>query len=148
MGHKGRWLTPIYESMCATPGCSQYGRVEEHYYSRSDAQDPICECGSQKRRVISLSHAIWTKPLCDYGDPSKEGFWRDKERGGHVVAYKRSNGGTEEKPIFRTIRTRQDQLDYVRSEGLVDPMDLPENLQVSNDGKSWGNSQGMPGTWV
>ena len=100
------------------------------------------------KRLVSRASPIWLKPLCEYGDPRKETYERDMRRGGHWVARKRSGGGTEENPKFELIQTRQQQKAYVREEGLSDPTEFPEHMQVSGDGKSWQNSQGMPGTWV
>jgi hypothetical protein len=141
---------PLYEHECRNPLCGQHGVVEERYFSRMNPPNPGCsECGRLMDRLVSMSHAIWLKPISDYGDASKETFWKDKQAGGHWVARKRSGGGTEEKPIKEFITSRQQQKAYCREEGMSDPSDFPTKMEVTEDGKSWANTCGNGGgSWV
>lgn len=139
---------PIYEHSCQNPTCPRRGQVVENYFPLTTSPDPTCECGLIMGKLISQPNVLWTKSLAEMGDRSKESYWGDLRRGGHVVARKRSGGGTAEKPIFEMIRTRQDQLRYCREEGMSDPTDFSPAVQVSADGKSFSSGVGERGCWT
>ena len=140
---------PIREHQCRTEACSRRGVVEEHYYPRWNSPDPECpECGRQMAMLISIVHPVFCKDLIAYSDPKKEGYAKEQALGGHVVGCKRSFGGTEEKPVMRVIRTRAEQKEYCRAEGMSDPMDFNPNAKVTSDGRALKNSMGERGCWV
>jgi hypothetical protein len=99
---------------------------------------------------VSNFSVCWTKPLHEYGDREKEGFHEaQKADRGHLVAHKRSEGGTADNPVWKHVRTRQEQLAYIRSEGLEDPSEMPSGeMRVSEDGKSVASTMGEPGVWI
>jgi len=102
------------------------------------------------RRCVSRFAAIWTKSLAEYGDRTKETYYKDLKSGdgGHMVARKRSHGGTPDKPIFERVSSVEAQRRFCRDEGLIPPTDLPSNVAVQADGKSLKSSSGEPGVWV
>lgn len=137
---------PIFESACKDESCALYARRVEHYYPRTDS--PLCDCeacGKPTARLISRPNLAWLRPLVDYDSRQGETYWKDQAAGGHMVARKRSRGGTPDKPVFERIVTRQQQLAYCREEGVLDPSEIG-NVEVHKDGQGM-SSQGMPGSW-
>lgn len=106
---------------------------------RFTTPDPECpRCGGPTERQISAPAIVFAKPLSAYGDPSKETFAKDQKAGGHWVFERDSDRAQEAgKPIPRFIETRQQQADYCKSEGLVNPSDLPSSLNVTADGMGY-----------
>ncbi len=132
---------PIYEYIC------EGGHRTERYLSNRQLPDPPCsECEGPTKRLISGFAAIWTRNISDYGDKRKETYYKDLSNGGHMVARKRSGGGTPEKPIYERIETVQQQRDYCREEGLYDPSDIGP-MEVAKDGQSC-STRGLPGAWA
>ncbi len=128
-------------------GCTRCNYWFEAFLHTRDKPNPNCpKCKSQTRRLISRFAAIWTRSLSDYGDPHKESYHADQKRGGHWAFRKRSEGGTPDAPIPVFLETRQQQKDFVRAEGLVDPNEIG-NISVKSDGEGV-TSCGQPGAWV
>lgn len=129
---------PIYENWC--PACS----VRREFFShRVTEENPPCEsCGGTTGRIISSFQIIWTGPLtAKYNDPKLEGA----EREGHWAWRRRSSLSGNPEPVY--IDSFQKQTEFCKEEGLINPKDLPRNLEVSADGKS-ASSRGLPGQWV
>lgn len=137
---------PIFEFACPNAECAAYAQRVERLLRRFDEPDPACEsCGGATKRLISRPRLVWLRDLVAYDNPNAETARKDQERGFHTVACKRSFGGTPDKPVFKQIRTRKEQVDYVKAEGLIDPAEIG-NVEVHKDGVGM-SSQGMPGSW-
>jgi len=138
---------PLYESICRNPECSERNHPAEHYYPHFDSPLAACDaCGQPTALLISRPQIIWDKPLCAYADPSKEGYWAQQKMGG-LVAYRRNSSRMADgKPERCILRTRKDQQEYCRAEGLAMP-DEVGNLEISQDGQSV-NGASLPGCWV
>ncbi len=128
-------------------GCQSCKTWREIFLHRRENPNPTCEtCGGPTERLISRFAAIWTKNISEYGDPNRETYHKDIAREGHIVARKRSGGGTDEKPIYERITSVQQQRAYCKEEGLYDPGDIG-NGEVHRDGMGM-TTQGMPGSWA
>jgi hypothetical protein len=125
---------PQYKSVCKN--CN---KSFEWYSACMTLSDPPCpDCGGTTARGYFPLANIWSKPLVAYGDPKKESFHKDEALGGHVVFERDSDQAKSEgKPIRRVIRTIEDQKRYCKAEGLLNPRDIPNNLTVGADGKSY-----------
>lgn len=117
-------------------GCYKCRTVSEFRAPRFETPNPPCRlCGGPTDRLISAPAVVFSKRLVDYGDPSKETWAKDQRAGGHWVYERDSDRAKEEgKPVPRFIETAQDQRTYCKAEGLVNPSDLPSNLNVTADG--------------
>jgi hypothetical protein len=122
----------------------------EWYAHTRETPDPACaSCGGPTKRCVSNFSVCWTKPLHEYGDPNRETYHKDIKNEGHLVARKRSGGGTMDEPKFERIATVQQQRAYCREEGLVPPDQLPSGeMRISEDGKSVASTMGEPGAWI
>jgi predicted nucleic acid-binding Zn ribbon protein len=123
-------------------GCEGCHKIEEHFRHRADDMTaPEC-CGKPMRQLISTFGIVFCGDLNRYNDPAKENL--NQADGGHYQWRVRSSrSGYPERVL---IRTRQEQKEFVRDEGLVDPADIAPNSQISDDGKKM-SSQGLPGCW-
>lgn len=103
------------------------------------AEDPPCPtCAGPTSRNYFPVAAIWTKALASYGDKSKETYHKDARAGGHWSLESKSDRAVEAgKPIKVFLETPQQQAEYCKREGLVNPKELPNNLTIAKDGKSY-----------
>ncbi len=98
-------------------------------------EDPDCpECGGSTERGYFPVAAIWTKGIAAYGDPKSEGFYKQQKAGWHWTLEADKETGKVSK-VF--IETPKQQADYCKRNGLLNPKDLPNNLTVAKDGKSY-----------
>jgi hypothetical protein len=95
------------------------------------------------KRLISRFGIVWTGPLSKYNDPTKEAH-NQCEDGHYAWRVRSSRSGNPEKVY---LRTRQDQVRFVKEEGLLDPAECPANADISADGHRL-SSQGLPGCWI
>ena len=95
--------------------------------------------------IISRFSTPFDKALSHYNDPKRETLNQTKD-GGHWAYRTRSSISGAPERVY--IKDRQAQREYCRQEGLTDPTDLPENMDIREDGKGFKNSQGNPGCWV
>jgi predicted nucleic acid-binding Zn ribbon protein len=129
---------PLFES-----GCTACGTVREWYAKLSTSPDPDC-CGAPMRRLISRFGIVWTGPISKYNDPTKERVNQTKDGSHWVWKVRSSKSGHPEKVL---ITNRQEQREFVKAEGLLDPAECPANADISSDGHRL-SSQGMPGSWI
>ena len=136
---------PIYEVVCRFESCAQRGRVRETFFkSYTDDMPPCPECGNATERIPSVAHAIWLGTLDRYNAPGCETH-NGTEDGGHVAYRTRSSRMVDGSPERVVIRTRQEQKEYCKAEGLMMPDEMPSHCDF--DSKS-ASSQGMPGSWA
>ncbi len=147
---------PIRELVCETPSCEISGIRYEWFARTISKPDPNCpKCGQQMQRQISTFNAIWTGTLDKFEQPGHE---RHQKYGdGHWAWRVKSSRLADGGPEKVLIRTRQDQLEYTKAEGLIMPDDMNPNSIISADGKrldtvgvgaeSWGPvkpKEGLP----
>jgi len=134
---------PLYESFC--PACDPaIQKPIEHYYSRSNS--PMCECetcGLETKKLISGFAVVFCGVIVGskYGDKSVEG--NDTTKDGHWAWRRRS--GKNGKPEKCQINTFQEQREFCKAEGLVNPKDIGP-MEVHSDGVG-ASTRGMPGAW-
>lgn len=98
-------------------------------------EDPECPtCGGATERGFFPVASIWTKALGDYGDKRSENYYQQKQAGGHVALETDKDSGAVRKVW---LDTPQAQASYCKRNGLIDPKNLPSNLSVAADGKSY-----------
>ena len=121
---------PTYQSHCAPCEFSF-----EWQSPRMTLADPVCpKCQGPTQRGYYPIKSIWTKPLAAYGDPKSENFYQQQKAGGHWTLETDKETGKVSKTF---IDTPQKQTDYCRRNNLQDPKDLPSNLSIAADGKSF-----------
>lgn len=129
---------PIFELRCRA--C---GSVQERYLSRASSPNPDCEdaaCGGDTERLVSpFAIAFCGLITAKYNDKTKEGGHKD----GHWATALRTPDG-KPKPVF--IETFQQQKEFCRQEGLVNPKELSSHMEATSDRKISG--AGMPGAWT
>lgn len=86
------------------------------------------------QRLVSAPAVVWAKPMAAYGDPKREHFAQDSKTGGHIALEKHPETGVVSKTL---IDTPQRQTEYCRRNGLIDPKNLPGNLSINADGRSY-----------
>jgi hypothetical protein len=137
---------PIYELACGNESCPEYARVFEKYYSTSDKPDPVCACGQQTRRLISSFSVVFSGPITrKYLNPKIEGYDRMAD-GTHWQFETRGPDGQKCDPRPVKIETFQQQREFAKRNGLVDPSSIGE-CEVHSDGKGV-STRGMPGAWI
>ncbi len=101
---------------------------------KEDSPLPACpQCGRAMQRMVSAPAVIWSKPMSAYGDRSKEGFAKQDKSGGHWAMEKRDDGSVGR--CF--IDSEQKNREYCKRNHLIRPSDLPSNLSVAKDGRSY-----------
>jgi len=95
--------------------------------------------------MVSNFNAPFTGTLDRFDEPGHE--TQNKHDGGHLAYRVHSSRLADGSPEPVVIRTRQDQREYCRAEGLVDPSDVNPNLQINSDGRSTATS-GITGQWA
>lgn len=97
--------------------------------------DPACPtCTGPTQRAYFPVAAIWTNGIAAYGDRKSEGFHRQQRDGGHIALETDKDTGAVRKCF---IDTPQAQSEYCKRNGLVDPKNIPSNLSIAKDGKSY-----------
>jgi hypothetical protein len=96
--------------------------------------DPACPtCAGPTERAYYAVAAIWTKGIAEYGDKRSEGYYQQQKAGGHWTMETDETG-----KVSKTfISTQQQNRDYCRRNGLINPNDIPSNLSIAKDGKSY-----------
>jgi len=98
-------------------------------------EDPNCpKCGVKMTRLVSTFNAPWTGTLDRFKESGKEPF-QDCKDGGHYAWRVKSSRLADGGPEKCVIRTRRDQIDFCRAEGLIDPTDVNPQSFISADGK-------------
>jgi predicted nucleic acid-binding Zn ribbon protein len=103
--------------------CNICGETDEIFMhtTESKTQRPLCpECGVKMSQIhVGAPAVVWARPMSYYNDKKLAGADQDSH-----IAYKvRSTTRKDGKPEAVVIDSRQKQLEYIRSEGLVDPTD-------------------------
>lgn len=134
---------PIFEYCCKNEACEDYAHAHEHYVATSDKPDPNCDsCGLPTGRMISTFGVVFTGPITKrYNDPNADNAHMES----HWVWETKGPGGEKIKPRPLLIEDFQQQREYAKREGLVNPKDVGP-MEVGSDGKSF-SSRGMPGCW-
>jgi hypothetical protein len=98
------------------------------------AEDPACPtCSGPTERNYYAVAAIWTKGIASYGDQKSENFHKQQRDGGHWTMETDETG-----KVSKTfISTQQQNRDYCRRNGLINPNDIPSNISIAKDGKSF-----------
>ncbi len=115
--------------------CRVCGVVLELVAQKLDSPLPACpQCGLTMERLVSAPAVVWTKPMASYGSKNVEGFAKQEKDGGHWTLETDKESGK----VSRTfIGSHADQKNYCRRNGLMNPSDLPSNLTVAKDGRSY-----------
>ena len=125
--NEGRFLT--YEN-----ACHDCRVIVELVAQKEDSPLPTCpDCGKPMERMVSAPAVIWTKPMAAYGSKSSEGYHQQQQAGGHWAFEKTPEG----KATKTFIDTPQAQSEYCKRNGLIDPKNVPGNLSVNADGRSY-----------
>ena len=135
---------PLFETICQSESCSLFNEPIEHYYKNSDATPQACDsCGGETKFLISCFNAPWTGDLERFNEPGRPTHnWIP---GGHYAYRVKSSRLVGGAPECVKIRTRQDQMEYCRDEGLEDPFYNNPHEEIV-DGKA---SKSRPrGAWV
>lgn len=131
---------PIYESYCRE--CT---RIKEWYsgHFADIHENPFCECGEPMIRVASRFGVIFTGAITTkYNDRSAENYHQE----GHWAYRVKSSKTGHPEPVW--IESFQQQKEFCKQEGLVNPSELPK-MEADSEGKFRSNAGvGMPGTWV
>ena len=114
---------PIFEGYCNNESCVSYKRQVEfllkHY---TDDNKPCPKCRQTVTRLVGKPNVIWAKPLGWYSGETDN---KTGQKGdGHWV-YETDEQGKKHQTY---ITSRQEQLDYCRRNGVVDPL---ENSRTS-----------------
>lgn len=114
--------------------CRDCGVVIELVAQKIDSPLPACpQCSAVMERLVSAPAVVWTKPMAAYGSKNLEGFRSQEKAGGHWAMEKSEDG-----KVSRTfIGSPQAQTDFCRRNKLVDPKNIPSNLAVNADGRSY-----------
>lgn len=114
--------------------CRECGATLELVAQKLDSPLPACpQCSAVMERLVSAPAVVWTKPMAAYGSRNLEGFRSQEKAGGHWAMEKRDDG-----TVSRClIDSPQAQTEYCRRNKLVDPKNIPGNLAVNADGRSY-----------
>jgi hypothetical protein len=108
--------------------------------------DPNCpKCGVKMTRLVSLFATPWTGTLDRFKESNKERF-QEAPGGGHYAWRVKSSRLADGGPEKVLIQTRQDQKEFIKAEGLVDPTDMNRNSYIESDGKKLLTT-GIAGCW-
>lgn len=131
----------MFELSCGSEGCPAHGRIFEAYLNRwDDPNKPCAECGGATGRHISGFGIVFTGVItAKYNDPTLDGGHQD----GHFAW--RTKDTKSGKPELQFIETFQDQREFAKAEGCINPKDIGP-VEVGSDGKSI-SSRGLPGCW-
>lgn len=113
---------PIYEGYCNNHVCSSFGKEFEFLLNHWSAETKPCpECKTTLNRLIGKPNVVWAKPLGWYGGGTEEG---------HMVY-----GTKDGEKYTKYITTRQEQLEYCKSEGLKDPLEIDRDRGLNEKGQ-------------
>lgn len=136
----------IRETWCENGACPMYHEPVEHFYHASQLEDSPCEsCGGQPSRLISTFAAPWTGDLTRFIDPGCD--MHNMRGGGHVQWRVKSSRLADGSPERVMIENRQQQREFCRDEGLIDPAEINHN----HDGEgfdSFQSSSRQRGSWL
>ena len=123
--------------------CNSCQSVREWYQATRSEPDPPCDvCGGILDRFASRFAVVFTGPITSkYNISGRD----DSHQEGHVAWRTRSSRSGNPEPV--RITTWQQQKEYCKQEGLLNPGDLSSNAEVSSDGKKL-YTRGMPGQWI
>lgn len=96
--------------------------------------------------MISAFAVVFTGALSasKYNQDVKGGLPEQRHMDGHWAWRRRSSKSGQPEPVW--IDNFATQAQFCKEEGLVNPRDLPSNLEAGADGKSI-STRGMPGCW-
>lgn len=125
---------PIREFLCATPTCPGSREVFERFFHPSEdpvnnGWQPICwECAQPLICCASRFGVVFSGPLtAKYNDPKRAGAHRE----GHWVWERNGPDGQPlAHPRPRFLSTFDEQRQYCKQEGLVNPKELPPHAQL------------------
>jgi len=119
---------------CGNPECCRSGGT--HY--------PTCpQCGSTMRENVSAPNVIWTGPIGQrYRSKEAEGFHNPDG----MIVYEKNTPDGKPRPVH--LNDWGQVKDFCRREGLRDPRENGNNIQVAENGRDLINTMGMPGTEV
>lgn len=131
---KRGWLLNAPRRDCGDPRCCPWGGT--HY--------PFCPaCGRVMRENAQAPGVVWTGSIGQrYRSKAADGY---HEPDGMTMWSRKTPDG---KPVPVRLESWADVRRFAKSEGLTDPRELPNNLEVKPDGKSLANTMGMPGSEV
>lgn len=131
---------PIKEALCES--CDI---IIEHYYHNQSLPAQACEqCGGPTQFVPSTFNAPWTGDLSRFIDPKASMVNQHKE--GHIAYRVKSSRLADGNPEKVVIKTRQDQLSFIRDEQLSDPFESNIHDAPTADGTQ--SSSRPRGAWV
>lgn len=135
------------EFWCESRKCAMRGRVVTLLWREEPITGrhyPLCPtCGDVLRENVSAPNVIWCGEIDHrYRDKTKDGYFADP---GQTVYTRNTPDG---KPKALHLSTWQDVKEHCKREGLRDPRECGNNIQVAEDGKKLLNTCGMPGTEV
>lgn len=135
----------VKEYVCKTPFCTEYGVAFEIMLG-VNAPDPKCpECLVVTEQLPSRFATPWTGTLDRYNKAGCETL--NGCKGGHIQWRIRSSRLADGSAEPVRITNRQEQREFCRAEGLVDPTDVNPNLEGNSDGV-WQNTSGFSGQWA
>lgn len=132
---------PIFEF-----ACQSCGAVQERYLSRADNEDPPCEialCGGETRRMISQFGIVWCGSMSRYNQKTEgtDPTFDMRSEGYFATAIRTPDG----KPKQVWIDSVQKSREFAKSEGLIPPDQLGNNMVATSD--KTVSERGMPGCW-
>jgi len=137
-------MAKLLESACPKDSCRYYGLAVEWLEHPTGIDPPNCQaCGTQLKRVYSSFNMPFSGSISQrYASKTAE----QKSIDGGFWAWKRRNT-LSGKPERVRINTFQELNAFCKSEGVHNPTDLPQHMEIKPDGKGW-STQGMPGSWT
>jgi hypothetical protein len=138
---------PIFEYACPSESCEAHMEPFEKFLHPRQVNDPNPECGTcgaATIKLISTYSAPWTGTLDRYFDPKCDRHNCTSE--GHVQWRVKSSRLADGSPEKVHIRTRQDQLEFIKAEGLEDPFGV--NPNHGNEAGMDRSSSRLRGSWV
>ena len=140
---------PIFEVACSCMlDCPAYGQRRETFLRSHADPNPICpECKGATSRLVSSPNVCWAKPLGAYDNKKLLEEQKQLPADGHWAWKKRSSRNADGSPERVWVDSRQKQLEYIKSEGLIDPMDVVAMDGPDSDGMRT-SSRGNTGSWI
>ena len=135
---------PLLEGICEDRRCAAYRYKQEHFYHHWDAEplNPCSICGGPTVRVMSAFNVVFSGVIsARYNDRKLENAHKD----GHTV-YERDPITRKVTPLH--ITTFQQQADYCKRNGLLNPKEIGKNYEVESDGKTIKSPMGLPGVEI
>lgn len=133
----------IYDFTCPR------GHKHEHFLHSSKEPDPLCDdCGAPtERSTFNRFAVVFTGPLTKkYLTPGMEGY-NQAESGAHWAYETKNLDGSPKQATPVMIENFQQQKEFCKREGLINPTMSGRAEINSTDGKSV-NGSGLPGCEV